>query len=315
MKEPGKSEMLKDKILVFGRGQMAGFIESYFANVVVSKADVTKTSEIKTDIKKYRPKIVINTAAKTSIDWCELNKVEAFEVNALGTYNIWEACKEKKIFLCHFSSGCIFHSATYDQIYSEKSTPNPRCYYSWTKVWAENLLGKSENLLILRPRMVISSQVSRRNTLAKWLIYSHFISDQNTVSIVEDMLPVIDKLISRRISGTFNIANQGSLSPLEIAKVLKKKINPKMKIYETTLDKVNSNLVAKRCTTILDTNALATVGYTLPPARESVEKLIDKFKENLDKVGGLKELDVVRKETKEKYSITQSKASTYSGEN
>lgn len=310
-----KQRKNEEKVLVFGRGQMAGFVARYFSNPVISGADVTKKSEIEKDIQKYKPSVVINTAAKTSIDWCELNKLEAFDVNVLGPDNIWALCRKNGIFFCHFSSGCIYHSATYDQIYDEDDKPNPRCYYSWTKVWADNLLGRSPNLLILRPRVVISSQVSRRNTLAKWLVYSHFIKDQNSVSVVEDMFPILVDMVGRRISGVFNIVNRGTISPLEIAYILKEEINPKMRINETTLDEVNKNLVAKRCSTVLSTSKLLALGYEMPRADESIKIIVKKFKKNLLKAGGLGALEEVRRDTRQKYSAVTSKATTYTEEN
>jgi len=99
-----KKQVKNDEgVLVFGYGQIAGFMSRYFSNVVVSMADITKPDEIKKDIDKYKPSVVVNTAAKTSIDWCELNKSKAFSVNTLGPYNIWTVCKEQGIFFCHFS--------------------------------------------------------------------------------------------------------------------------------------------------------------------------------------------------------------------
>jgi dTDP-4-dehydrorhamnose reductase len=304
MKKPDKINGGKtDKILVFGRGQVAGFVEEYFSEVVVSKADVRKPIEIEHEVKKVKPDAVINTAAKTSIDWCELNKVEAFAVNTLGAMNVWKQCRKQGIFMCQFSSGCIFSSRTVDEVWEEDDPPNPQCYYSWTKVWAENLLGRWPNLLIIRPRVMISSRVDRRNTLAKWLTYSRFISDQNSVTVVEGLMPVLKRLIKRRISGTFNIVNRGTISPLEVARMLKKQVNPEMTIEETTLEEVNRNLFAKRCTVSLKAEKLATVGYQLPPVWESVEKVIGKFKNNLEAAGGLPALEEVRKETREKFEL------------
>jgi len=309
MKKQDRSK--KIETLVFGAGQIAGFIEEYFDNVLISSADITKVNEIEKDIRKYKPKAVFNTAAMTSLEWCEQNKLKAFKINTLGAFNVWEVCQKYDTFMCHFSSGCIFSSETVDQVYYENSFPNPKSYYSWTKVWSENLLGKSPNLLILRPRVVISSKVERRNTLSKWMVYSHFISDQNSVTIVEDMLPVMKSLISRRISGTFHIANKGTISPLEIARILKEKVNPKMKINETTLEEVNKNLISKRVSTVLSTEKLATIGFELPNVDTSIVKIIEKFKENLDKMGGLKALNDIRQEAKEKFTIIQSKATTF----
>ncbi len=304
-----------EKILVFGHGQMAGFIPEYFGNVTISKADIIKQSEIERDIKRYKPSVVINTAAKTSIDWCELNKIEAFNVNTFGAINVWEVCKKYGVFLVHFSSGCIFSSPTPNVIFTEEDRPNPGCYYSWTKVWAENMLGESPNLLILRPRIVISAHADKRNSLSKWMVYSHFISDLNTVTVIEDMIPVMKKMIEKRLNGVFNIANIGLISPLEIACILRRKINTDMKIETTTLEEVNKNLVAKRVTTVLSMDKLKKAGYELPNVDQSIPAIINRFKENLAKAGGLKALDVVRVETKAKYSILGKKPSTYVDEN
>lgn len=302
-------------VLVFGHGQIAEFIPEYFDHVVISSADVTKPNEIEADFAKYQPAVVINTAAKTSIDWCELNKLEAFNINTLGAYNVWQACQKFGAFLVHFSSGCIFSSKTKEEIYKEDDIPNPQCYYSWTKVWAENMLGKDSNLLTIRPRVIISSKIDRRNTLSKWMVYSHFVSDQNTVTIVENMLPVLKQLVDKRIHGTFHIANKNTISPLEAAHMLKEKINQEMKIHETTLEEVNKNLVAKRVTTVLNTDALKNVGFELPSVTEAVPKMIEKFKKNLEKAGGLIALDKIREEAKAKYKIIGKVPTTFADEN
>lgn len=304
-----------NKVLVFGHGQIAEFIPDYFGNVVVSLADVTKPEEIERDFLKYKPTVVINTAAKTSIDWCELNKLEAFNINVLGAYNVWQAAQKHNAFLVHFSSGCIFSSKSKEEVYKEDDIPNPQCYYSWTKVWAENMLGKDKNLLIVRPRVIISSKVDRRNTLSKWMVYSHFISDQNTVTIVENMMPVLRQLVDKRIHGTFHIANKNTISPLEAAHMLKEKINPKMNIHETTLDEVNRNLVAKRVTTVLNTDALKSIGFELPDVSKAVPEMIEKFKKNLEKMGGLIALDKIREEAQAKYKILGKKPTTFINEN
>jgi len=304
------------KTLVFGNGQLANFVPKYFGSpVVITSVDITSPKEVRSAIVANKPDVVINTAAKTSIDWCEQNKVAAFEVNTLGAYSVWEACRERGIFMVHFSSGCIYHSRIYDEIYKENDKPSPRCYYSWTKVWADNLLGKDPNLLILRPRVIISSRVSNRNTLAKWMVYSHFIKDQNSVTIIEDMMPILKKMVDKRISGVFNIVNKGTISPLEVAKMLKESVNENMDIQETTLDEVNKNLVAKRCSTVLDTTALEMVGFEMPPIKEAIRFTIEMFKMNLKEGGGLSALDAIRDETRKKYMIIQKKPTTYLGRN
>jgi dTDP-4-dehydrorhamnose reductase len=128
-------------------------------------------------------------------------------------------------------------------------------------------------------------------------------------------MPILRQMVDKGISGTFNMVNKGTISPLEVAKILKKEINPEMEINETTLDEVNANLVAKRCSTVLDTTALETVGFNMRPVGEAILSVVKEFKKNLDEAGGLSALDKVREETRKKYTITQDKPTTYTEKN
>lgn len=66
---------------------MAGFFKKAYPDAIVSATDITKAGEIKQAVREAKPTIVVNTAAKTSIDWCEQNKPQAFAVNTLGAFN------------------------------------------------------------------------------------------------------------------------------------------------------------------------------------------------------------------------------------
>ncbi len=303
--------MKKCKYLVFGDGQVAGFILDIFKDTVVSSADVTKPDEIERDIKKYRPGFCINTAAMTSLEWCELNKLKAFEINTLGALNVWSACQKYNLFLCHFSSGCIYSSKNVSQIYDEDDTPNPECFYSWTKVWSENLLGLEERLLIIRPRVVISSKVDSRNTLSKWLTFSHFITEQNSVTILEDFIPVLKRMIDKKIHGTFNAVNEGTISPFEAGVLLKKFIDKELKLNKTTLDKVNENLIARRVSTILSSKKLKKEGFSLPNVHKSFPKIVKMYKRNLESNEAKLALEKVKGETFYRYTLKSKNPSTF----
>lgn len=303
--------MKKYKYIVFGAGQVAGFIKEYFNNVIISHADITSIKELERDIKKYKPTHCINTAAMTSLEWCEQNKLKAFEINALGALNVWEVCKKYGIFLCHFSSGCIYSSKNRKQIYSEEDRPSPECYYSWTKVWSENLLGHDKNLLIIRPRVVISSKVDPRNTLSKWLTFSHFISEQNSVTILEDFIPLLYKMLNKKLSGTFNVVNAGTISPYEVAFLIKKKLKSDLVINKTSLEEVNKNLIAKRVSTILSDRKLRKSGFSLPDVHKSLPRIIDMYKENLKSSLSKAIIEKVQSETRYRYTLKSKKPSTY----
>ncbi len=299
------------KILIFGHGQLANLVREHFRQAIISTADVRSLESVKSVVAKYRPEACLNTAAKTSLEWCAQNKTEALAVNTLGALNVYEACRKNDVFLCHISTGCIFQSPRPDVIFTEDDPPAPVSFYSQSKVWAENLLAGKENVLILRPRLLVSSEIDPRNLISKWLTFTHFITELDCRTVVEDMLPVLFELIERRISGLYHIVNEGPTSSYECAKVLKEMINPAMVIQPTTLAQVNKNLAVPRVSNVLSTEKLVRIGYRLPPFRESFRRTVVKFRENLERLGGLKALSEVREETIRKYRLVTGNPSTF----
>src|SRR3990167_9738458 len=123
--------------------------------------------------------VLINTAAKTNIDWCEQNKQEALQVNAWGALELAELCQELGKRYVFISSACIFESKDIDDIKYEDSKPNPGCFYAETKVLAEHLIReKYPQSLIIRPRLPLSFVPHPRNTINKILSYDKLQTNQ-----------------------------------------------------------------------------------------------------------------------------------------
>src|SRR6185437_7923206 len=121
------------KVLIFGNGQIANFYIDHFKNsetiAVVAEADITNKDQIKNAIDEFEPTVVINTAAKTNLEWCGIHRLESFDVNVLGAGNIAEACDNAGVYFIHFSSGCIFSSTDGTDAKDEEALPNPSSYY------------------------------------------------------------------------------------------------------------------------------------------------------------------------------------------
>jgi dTDP-4-dehydrorhamnose reductase len=279
-----------DKILIFGKGQIGTMYFNYFGKkgykVNLAEADITKIDEIRKEIKKFSPTVVINTAAKTNLEWCEANKMEAFNVNVLGAENIADVCQEKGIFLIHFSSGCIFESKSADDVKYEDSAPAPAAYYSWTKVWSENLIQTKKKLdyLILRPRQPVSSEVSEKNMLIKMLTFSKFVGDDggwNSGTVLEDLMWITEELIQRRVKGVLHVVNEGWTTPYKIGMMLKKHINPSMHIEEISHKELDQMTPVKRVAVVLGISRLKSLGIKPENYEKRLEEIILKLKENL----------------------------------
>ncbi|PIR13632.1 hypothetical protein COV49_01615 [Candidatus Falkowbacteria bacterium CG11_big_fil_rev_8_21_14_0_20_39_10] len=281
--------MLKEKILIFGNGQIGNFYNNYFKpkkiNSQIVKCDITKLNQVKAVIKKYKPTVAINTAAKTNLEWCGQNKLEAFSVNVLGADNIAQICSQEKIYFIHFSSGCIFESRDVKDAKKEDDVPNPKAYYSWTKVWAEQMIefnkSKDFKYIILRPRQPVSAQVSHKNMLVKFLTFKNFIDVPNTATVLEDLMDWTWAIIRKKPVGILHAANPGFSTPYEMARLLKKYVLPSLPIKKISKQELNKLTPNRRVDTILDVSKLEKLGVKIKPLDIRIKEIVKELGQNI----------------------------------
>lgn len=281
---------MNEKILVFGNGQLGNFYSMYFLELgyetKIASIDITLKEEIEDIIKEFKPSVVINTAAKTNLEWCVNNKLKAFNVNVLGADNIAQICDENEIYLVYLSSGCILKSIDENDAKTEYDIPEPESYYSLTKAWAENILvykrSKNFKYLILRPRQPISSEINSKNMLVKMLTFTKFIDVPNNGTIIEDLMNWTEKLIQKRIVGIIHAVNTGWTTPYHMGLMLKKYVLPNLPVNKITKDELNKMNPEKRADAILDNSKLVSilgeVGSYSDRMEETIKNLADNFK-------------------------------------
>lgn len=277
-----------EKILIFGYGQMANFYKNHFdsisVNSEITKANILNVEEIEKAVNEYKPTVVINTAAKTNLEWCANNKLEAFNINVLGADNIAHICDKNNIYFMHMSSGCIMASVDENDAKDESALPFPISYYSWTKVWAENMIGfkKSQDFkyIILRPRQPVSAQVNYKNMLLKLLTFSKFIDTPNSGTVIEDLMVWTEKIIEKRITGVLNVANKGWTTPYNIGLILKKYVLPSLPVNKIEKSELNTLTPEKRVDTVLDVTKLESIVGPVKGYEERLEEIIKELANN-----------------------------------
>lgn len=249
------------KTLVLGQGFVGQKLSEYL------QADVsTKRLHLITESDLDPYDVVINTVAKTKIDWCEKNRFETFDTNTVQAVRLAQITKGKYVF---FSSACIFKTET-EEVNYENAIPNPQCFYTYTKLMAEQLLEEIRpDTLIIRPRLLISEESHPRNTIDKLLSYDNVITSQESATILEDLLPKIKELIDNDATGAYHTVNEGTISPSEIMDIFK---HPHKKISKKELDELTSGL-ARRVSTIVGSSK---TGY-LPPIRDRITQIAKTF--------------------------------------
>ena len=304
----------KDKILIFGKGQIGTMYFNYFSkkgyDTSLSSVDITILPKVESEIIRICPTVVINTAGKTNLEWCEKNKLETFNVNVLGADNIATVCEEKGIYLIHFSSGCIFESSSPDDIKTEESIPNPACYYSWTKLWSENILMARKKLkyLIIRPRQPVSSEVNEKNMLVKMLTFSKFVGEEggwNSGTVLEDLMWITEELLKRGITGVIHVANDGWTTPYKIGLLLKKYINPSMRIEKISHQELNKLTPVRRVAVVLGIVKLKSLGIKPDNYESRLVEIIKTLKKNLKGRSALEILKKTQKTSQERTTISE----------
>lgn len=301
-------------ILITGNGQLGAAYREYFLarGVLVtntnSEIDIRNEATMKRVVADVNPDLIIHTAAKTNIDWCEQNKMECFEINTLGADVIGKICQEKNIYLTHISSGCILESKSAEDIQDETVIPSPLCFYSWTKVWAEELLlhrtrRHGLKVLVLRPRQLLSAKVDPRNALTKMLTYTKFIDTPNSCTVVEDLMEVTVGMIEKDLTGVYNVCNPGVTTPYEIAIYLKEIVRPEMEFVKINKAELNKMTLAERVDAVLDTAKLQAAGFHLKEIHERMREIMVELKKNLNSNQAMEMLKKTEEETKKKLNL------------
>lgn len=117
----------------------------------IQTLDITDHDAVIKMAKEINPDIIINCAAYTNVDGCEVNYDLANNVNGLALANIAEAAKETDSVLLHISTDYVFDGKMdVEKIYTEDMEPNPISAYGKTKLLGEQNAAKAEKYYILR---------------------------------------------------------------------------------------------------------------------------------------------------------------------
>jgi dTDP-4-dehydrorhamnose reductase len=101
-----------------------------------AQLDITDRQRIEATFDSERPDVVINCAAWTDVDGCELDPQRAQTVNALGPEYLALACKRLGISFITISTDYVFDGEK-DGFYTQRDKPNPQSVYAVSKLDGE----------------------------------------------------------------------------------------------------------------------------------------------------------------------------------
>lgn len=237
---------------------------------------------IEEEIKKIKPNYIINSAGiigKPNVDWCETHQQETIRSNVLGLLNLVDIAYLHNIHVTNIATGCIYQ---YDENhpcgsgigFTEEDEPNFfGSFYSKTKIIIEKLILHYPNVLNLRLRMPISSDLNPKSFIGKIINYKKLINVPNSMSILEDLLPLIPHMLERKLVGNFNFVNPGTISHHEIMELYKLYINPHHHYEGFSTEEQNQILKVPRSNCELSANKLLKEFPGIPPIQQSIKNV------------------------------------------
>ncbi|XVF18457.1 hypothetical protein REPUB_Repub11eG0023200 [Reevesia pubescens] len=277
------------KFLIYGRtgwigGLLGQLCEKQGIPFEYGRGRLEDRSSLVADIQSIRPTHVFNAAGVTgrpNVDWCESHKTETIRTNVAGTLTLADVCRQHGLLMMNFATGCIFeYDAAHPEGsgigFKEEDKPNfSGSFYSKTKAMVEELLKEYDNVCTLRVRMPISGDLNNpRNFITKISRYNKVVNIPNSMTILDELLPISIEMAKRNLRGIWNFTNPGVVSHNEILEMYKTYIDPKFQWVNFTLEEQAKVIVAPRSNNEMDASKLKNEFPELLPIKESLIKYV-----------------------------------------
>ena len=228
----------------------------------------------------------------TTIDYLEKpgKLVENMRDNLFAPLLLSCVCVNRGIHFTYLGTGCIFD---YDDIHEfgndktgfvEQDIPNFfGSSYSTVKGYTDRLMHllNDETTLNVRIRMPITDEINERNFITKITNYKKICSIPNSMTVLNELLPVMIDLAFKNTTGTVNLTNPGLISHNEILEMYKEIVDPNFTWSNFTIDEQNLILASKRSNNCLDTFLLEK--YTnITNIKDAVRSVLIQMSKNID---------------------------------
>lgn len=187
--------------------------------------------------------------------------------------------KKYGIHVTYLGTGCIFTYSEEQRMFQERDSPNFfGSGYSTVKGFTDRLMHFFEDsVLNLRIRMPIVGYHHPRNFVTKITTYAKICSIANSMTVLEDMLPIMIDLALKKTTGTINLTNPGTVEHNEILELYQKYVDPTFLWENFTQEEQAKILLSGRSNNELDTTKLQQLYPKLLPIRERVELLFQNW--------------------------------------
>jgi nucleoside-diphosphate-sugar epimerase len=287
------------KFLVYGKGwiaqQIIRHLEKLGYDYCLGQSRVDDIVKVKKELVDLKITHVLCIIGRThgiyngkeypTIDYLEQpgRLEENIKDNLFAPVSLAILCKELDISLNYLGTGCIFNyneTHTTEIGFTEEDQPNFfGSSYSIVKGFTDRLM----HLLPVcnaRIRMPITDENNSRNFITKIVNYQKICSMPNSMSVLDDLIPVFIDLAVRNFKGTINLTNPGVIEHNEILQMYKEIVDPNFVWQNFTYDEQIKILAAGRSNNYLDTKLLESLYPDVPHIKDSIRNVLIRMREN-----------------------------------
>lgn len=290
--------MYKNKLLIYGGN---GWIGKQFCNYIsqidsiellYSKCRINMENKVSfiDELDRLKPTHAICFLGRTNgkignkiystIDYLENDDklTENINDNLYAPIILALLCQQKNIHFTYIGTGCIYNG---NNIY-ETDIPNfQESKYSLVKSFTDNIVD-TINCLNLRIRMPITSVPSERNFITKIVNYKIIHSQVNSVTILDDFIPIFVKMILNNMTGTFNCVNPNPIDHNTMLKMYKMYVNSNHEWENVDKQYLIKNglIKAGRSNNTLNCNKILSY-FDIPDTSQSLINVLKTYKNNL----------------------------------
>ena len=210
---------------------------------IFESLDITDYDAVEAIIERYHPSVIINTAAMTNVDACEIKREECWKTNvtaveyivkALETVSAevntssWQPETGAHVYephLIHLSTDFIFDGEKGSE-YVETDLPNPLSYYALSKWESEKTVQKSSIKWAIARTIIVYGIVDNmsRSNIVLWAKDAlskgqkiNVVDDQfRSPTLAEDLAEGCILIADKKATGVYHLSGKETMSVLEL---------------------------------------------------------------------------------------------------
>lgn len=294
------------KVLIYGsRGWIGGkflkIMESHNVEYLIAASRASNVDDIRKELDDNKDIThVVSFIGRThgvyegetigTIDYLEKpgKLVDNINDNLFSPMVLAMICNERNIHYTYLGTGCIFEFDEFHPFgkeehgFTEESAPNFfGSSYSIVKGYTDRLMRMfDKNILNVRIRMPITDEFNSRNFITKISTYKKVCSVPNSMTVLNELLPILLDMMKNKTVGTVNLTNPGLITHNEILTMYKEIVDPDFTWENFSIEEQNVILLSKRSNNFLDTTKLETLYPNVMNIKDSVRIMLYKMKDN-----------------------------------